>query len=802
MNRCVLVWAVLVLALSSISIAADAPPAGTIRWDIHNPQNAVEPTKGPAPAVYNLSRPFNWPEDIEVDDEGCFYVLCHVRQSITKFRPDGSFDKLWLEDTGHPCMGIGMDMAVLPGERIYLASDHWLPTIRRFGPDTNVIENLEGVDAACIVAEEDGTYYLNRWFDMRVYSPDGKPKATWKVEPARSMAFGPDGNIYMPVYNKPTVAVYSTTGAAVRTVDLSGLPVASSLWEIAVDTNGDIYLSCNQGILRLDNAGSPIAFWRPYRGVDDRQAACSVADVAVNNGMVYCLLRWANAPPEVQTFTPDGQCIARYLFPKLDVELPWSIAVQPDGRYAVHQAQTSWGQDSVLLFGPDGKRTGSIPDLDDPSVADVAASPSGGYYVSRYKPLEQVDANGMNPSVVLNDGSQVMEISVDEATGNIYARTDKKQIQVLTPRGEVLRTIKLGDDLGLGARDQLRPTGTSAFMAVDGKGFIYLSDTDNHRILKLDANGRKVGEFGREGSGLGELRRPKGLTVDAEGRMIVADTRNNRIQVFAPDGQPLGVWGRLGIGDGELDRPHGVTLLPGKAVYIADTHNDRVVVVPWSRFWQEVSKEIKAPPPYVAPEKVPMPIPGEVTVEGIVVAGTDDFTDCVYIQAADRSWGTRVTMPTNVPANRGERIKVTGTLELKEHAAKHVKASKSEFVASVQSMPGPLGMANLYVGDGYRMGDRPSDLSNLGLLIKSWGRVLMVDPLNKRFVISDGSRLGSAPGLEVYGGQLKAPLTQWPKIGQYVMVTGISAVRPVGDGTFHPAIRLRAQEDLQVLIEN
>lgn len=26
-----------------------------------------------------------------------------------------------------------------------------------------------------------------------------------------------------------------------------------------------------------------------------------------------------------------------------------------------------------------------------------------------------------------------------------------------------------------------------------------------------------------------------------------------------------------------------------------------------------------------------------------------------------------------------------------------------------------------------RQGDRPTDLSNLGLLIKSWGRVLLVD---------------------------------------------------------------------------
>lgn len=69
-------------------------------------------------------------------------------------------------------------------------------------------------------------------------------------------------------------------------------------------------------------------------------------------------------------------------------------------------------------------------------------------------------------------------------------------------------------------------------------------------------------------------------------------------------------------------------------------------------------------------------------------------------------------------------------------------------------------------------------------------------------MISDGSRLGKSAGLEVYGGQIRASLTQWPKVGQYVVVTGISAVRPAGDGTFRSAIRPRCQEDIQVMAEN
>ncbi|GEM_PF-3094713 len=797
MSRCVLLCVLLVFAVLMVPVSAADQPPGAIRWDVFNPTQPPPATKGPAPAVYNLSRPFSWPQDIEVDDDGCFYVLCHARQSITKYRPDGSFDKLWLEDTGHPCVGGTMDMAVLSGERIYLASDHWLPIIRRFGPDTNAIDDLEGVfPASCLTADEDGNYYILGKDTMRVFSAEGKLTSSWKACPAFSMAFGPDDGIYM--YSNQTVAVYSKAGNLLRTIDLKSLPVGSSRMEIAVDDNGDIYLGYGGGFLRLDNAGRPLAHWRPYVSTSANRYFGTVVDVAVNNGLVYGLLRRVNAPPEVQAYTPDGQCIARYVFPKLEAELPWSVVPQADGRYAVHQAQRTWGQDCVLLYGPDGKLAGSIPDHDT-GVADIEAAPGGGYYVARYSQIERVDEDGKNARV-LNKEHRYLEVAVDPSTGNLFARSNKGQIHVLDPGGNILRTIDLREDLGLG-----RPSmsaGMNCFIALDGKGFIYISDTDNHRIVKVDMDGSYVSEFGREGSGIGELRRPKGLTIDSEGRVIVADTRNHRIQVFAPDGESLGVWGRLGTGDGELDRPHGISILPGRAVYIADTHNDRVVTAPYAEFWQAVSREIRPLPAYVPPVREVIPEPGDVTIEGIVTADSYDFTDCMYIQAADRSWGTKVTLPDGYTVRRNERIRVTGTLERKERATMHVMAKKIDYIASTQEAPGLLGMANLYVGDGYRQGNRRTDLSNLGLLVKTWGRVISVDTTTKFFVISDGSKLGKAAGLEVYAGQLKAPLTSWPKVGQYVTVTGISAVRPVGDGTYRSAIRLRCQDDLQVLVEN
>ncbi len=411
-----------------------------------------------------------------------------------------------------------------------------------------------------------------------------------------------------------------------------------------------------------------------------------------------------------------------------------------------------------------------------------------------------MDADGQSPVVIVDVAQEkkaFRQAAIDFGTGNLWAlargQTGDYEVIVFDRDDKLIGNIPVTSEANLSPRE--------IWMAVDPDRFIYFTDTPKHHVVKCDLHGNFVGTFGRLGDGLGELRRPKGITVDPQGRVIVADTRNHRIQVFSSDGEPLGVWGRLGHGDGELDRPTGVALLPGKTLLISDTHNDRVVRVPLSEFWQQVTTDIEPAPPYVPPKKEPIPVPGAITVEASVVAGTDDFTDVIYVESSDRAWGMRITVPAGMRAFRNERCRITGVLELKERAARHLVAESLEVLPEPGDTLAPLGMANLYVGDGYRAANESVDLSNLGLLVKTWGRVVSVGLANKRFVVNDGSFTGEGEGLEVYGGQLQSPLTLWPNVGQYVAVTGISAVRPVGDGTFRSAIRLRGQEDIEVLAE-
>ena len=61
---------------------------------------------------------------------------------------------------------------------------------------------------------------------------------------------------------------------------------------------------------------------------------------------------------------------------------------------------------------------------------------------------------------------------------------------------------------------------------------IYITDTNNHRVLIYDTNGTQLYSFGTRGSGEGEFNGPTGITVDTSGNVYVCDSGNNRIVVY------------------------------------------------------------------------------------------------------------------------------------------------------------------------------------------------------------------------------------------------------------------------------
>jgi len=125
-------------------------------------------------------------------------------------------------------------------------------------------------------------------------------------------------------------------------------------------------------------------------------------------------------------------------------------------------------------------------------------------------------------------------------------------------------------------------------------GSVYVADTWNHRIQRLDADGNPVaawgyfGEFGPDDGEEGQsaFYGPRGVVVGSAalpgsgGRRLVyvTDTGNKRVQVFGPDGDFAFQWGGGGAVEGYLDEPVGIALGPQGNVFVADTWNRRVQV--------------------------------------------------------------------------------------------------------------------------------------------------------------------------------------------------------------------------------
>ena len=89
---------------------------------------------------------------------------------------------------------------------------------------------------------------------------------------------------------------------------------------------------------------------------------------------------------------------------------------------------------------------------------------------------------------------------------------------------------------------------------------VYVSDMGDFNVKEYTHDGKFVKSVGSQGSGLGQLARPKGIAVDADGNLYVVDASFENTQIFNKDGKLLMYFGGPYKGPGDMWLPAKVTI--------------------------------------------------------------------------------------------------------------------------------------------------------------------------------------------------------------------------------------------------
>lgn len=150
------------------------------------------------------------------------------------------------------------------------------------------------------------------------------------------------------------------------------------------------------------------------------------------------------------------------------------------------------------------------------------------------------------------------------------------QVIKFSPTGEVLLTlgraggVPMAEMAAAGARSDFFWQPNDVHTAPNGDIFVAEGHGQGrNRIIKFNAQGQYITEFGGTGTGPVQFNQPHALAMDSQGRLFVADRGNNRIQILDQNGGFIAEWY-------QFSRLSGIYIDANDILYGADSESGSV----------------------------------------------------------------------------------------------------------------------------------------------------------------------------------------------------------------------------------
>jgi YD repeat-containing protein len=492
---------------------------------------------------------FKSPHGLAADSSGHVWVVDFGNNRIEEFSSTGGF----LRSVGTSGTGAGQfedptDVAIDPSGHIWVA-DCGNKRLEEFSSEGSYI----GVF---------GSTHFNGCF----------------VEANMWLTFDSSGNLWATEESSPHIKKFNSSGTFVTEYgsEGSGNGQLKSPQGIATDSSGNVWVT-DGGNNRVEKFSAAGVYQSQFgtSGTGNGQFKGALGLTVNSSGNVWVADAGNN---RLQELTSTGTFVTSITTAPTALKKPGGSRVDSSGNVWITDTESNRIEEYssagayMTSFGSEG--TGNVQFK---SPHGLAVDSSGHVWVAdtNNNRIEELSTSG---SFIRAFGSAQLsspwDVAVD-SSGHVWvADCGNARVAEFTSEGSYMGAF--------GSQFIGCSSGATMWLTFDPSGHLWVSESmrsilSKDSLVEFSSTGSFMGEFGLEGSGNGQLKRPTGIATDSEGHLWVTDAGNNRVEELSSSGSYLTQFASEGTAPGQLaSGASGLAVSSSGAVWVADTKNNRI----------------------------------------------------------------------------------------------------------------------------------------------------------------------------------------------------------------------------------